>query len=102
MARRSEAAALTVLKKDLEAKGITWKDMPVAGGLAWRDVSGGQIRIGDRTIFEALSRSPYGMLMCAGPTGSGKTRMGACPRGLRRGDVLPGGSVVKVARKPAR
>jgi glucose/mannose transport system substrate-binding protein len=27
-----EAAALTVLKKDLEAKGITWKDMPVAGG----------------------------------------------------------------------
>jgi glucose/mannose transport system substrate-binding protein len=27
-----EAAALNVLKKDLEAKGITWKDMPVAGG----------------------------------------------------------------------
>ena len=27
-----EAAALTVLKQDLEAKGITWKDMPVAGG----------------------------------------------------------------------
>src|SRR4029450_6278242 len=27
-----EAASLTVLKKDLEAKGITWKDMPVAGG----------------------------------------------------------------------
>jgi len=27
-----EAAALTVLKKDLEAEGITWKDMPVAGG----------------------------------------------------------------------
>ncbi len=27
-----EAAALTVLKDDLESKGITWKDMPVAGG----------------------------------------------------------------------
>jgi glucose/mannose transport system substrate-binding protein len=27
-----EAAALDVLKKDLEAKGITWTDMPVAGG----------------------------------------------------------------------
>ena len=25
------------------------------------------------TIFEGLSRSPYGMLICAGPTGSGKT-----------------------------
>jgi glucose/mannose transport system substrate-binding protein len=27
-----EAAALDVLKKDLEGKGVTWKDMPVAGG----------------------------------------------------------------------
>ncbi len=27
-----EAAALNVLKKDLESKGITWQDMPVAGG----------------------------------------------------------------------
>ena len=27
-----EAAALNVLKKDLEAKGVTWQDMPVAGG----------------------------------------------------------------------
>ncbi len=27
-----EAAALDVLKKDLESKGITWQDMPVAGG----------------------------------------------------------------------
>ena len=27
-----EAAALNVLKEDLQAKGITWKDMPVAGG----------------------------------------------------------------------
>ena len=27
-----EAAALEVLKKDLEGKGVTWKDMPVAGG----------------------------------------------------------------------
>jgi glucose/mannose transport system substrate-binding protein len=27
-----EAAALNVLKEDLEAKGIGWKDMPVAGG----------------------------------------------------------------------
>ena len=27
-----EAAALNVLKKDLEAKGIGWADMPVAGG----------------------------------------------------------------------
>src|SRR5262245_63661200 len=27
-----EAAALNVLKQDLEAKGVTWKDMPVAGG----------------------------------------------------------------------
>ncbi|MCU0831878.1 MAG: ABC transporter substrate-binding protein [Rhizobiaceae bacterium] len=27
-----EAAALDVLKKDLESKGVTWKDMPVAGG----------------------------------------------------------------------
>ena len=27
-----EAAALNVLKKDLEAKGISWQDMPVAGG----------------------------------------------------------------------
>jgi glucose/mannose transport system substrate-binding protein len=27
-----EAAALDVLKKDLEAKGFGWKDMPVAGG----------------------------------------------------------------------
>jgi len=27
-----EAAALGVLKKDLEGKGITWLDMPVAGG----------------------------------------------------------------------
>lgn len=27
-----EAAALDVLKKDLEAKNITWTDMPVAGG----------------------------------------------------------------------
>ena len=27
-----EAAALNVLKKDLEAKGVAWKDMPVAGG----------------------------------------------------------------------
>ena len=27
-----EAAALNVLKQDLESKGITWNDMPVAGG----------------------------------------------------------------------
>ncbi|HVK91121.1 MAG TPA: ABC transporter substrate-binding protein [Mycoplana sp.] len=27
-----EASALDVLKKDLESKGITWTDMPVAGG----------------------------------------------------------------------
>src|SRR4051794_41776827 len=27
-----EAAALNVLKKDLESKGVTWADMPVAGG----------------------------------------------------------------------
>jgi glucose/mannose transport system substrate-binding protein len=27
-----EASALEVLKKDLEAKGVAWKDMPVAGG----------------------------------------------------------------------
>ena len=27
-----EAAALDVLKKDLEGKGVTWMDMPVAGG----------------------------------------------------------------------
>jgi len=27
-----EAAALEVLKKNLESQGITWKDMPVAGG----------------------------------------------------------------------
>lgn len=27
-----EAAALNILKKDLESKGVTWKDMPVAGG----------------------------------------------------------------------
>lgn len=27
-----EAAALNILKKDLESKGITWKDMPIAGG----------------------------------------------------------------------
>jgi len=27
-----EAAALNVLKKDLESKGVTWSDMPVAGG----------------------------------------------------------------------
>jgi len=27
-----EAGALTVLKDDLSTKGITWKDMPVAGG----------------------------------------------------------------------
>ena len=27
-----EAAALDVLKKDLELKGVTWADMPVAGG----------------------------------------------------------------------
>ena len=27
-----EAAALNVLKKDLESKGISWQDMPVAGG----------------------------------------------------------------------
>lgn len=27
-----EAAALNVLKEDLESKGITWADMPVAGG----------------------------------------------------------------------
>lgn len=27
-----EAAALNVLKKNLEAQGVTWKDMPVAGG----------------------------------------------------------------------
>ena len=27
-----EAAALNVLKQDLESKSITWKDMPVAGG----------------------------------------------------------------------
>ena len=27
-----EAAALNVLKKNLEAEGVTWKDMPVAGG----------------------------------------------------------------------
>ena len=27
-----EAAALDVLKKDLESKGISWVDMPVAGG----------------------------------------------------------------------
>ncbi len=27
-----EASALNVLKQDLEEKGITWKDMPVAGG----------------------------------------------------------------------
>ena len=27
-----EAAALNVLKKDLEGQGVTWQDMPVAGG----------------------------------------------------------------------
>ena len=27
-----EAAALNVLKKNLESQGVTWKDMPVAGG----------------------------------------------------------------------
>ncbi len=27
-----EAAALNVLKEDLQGKGIGWKDMPVAGG----------------------------------------------------------------------
>jgi glucose/mannose transport system substrate-binding protein len=27
-----EASALEVLKKDLESKGVTWQDMPVAGG----------------------------------------------------------------------
>src|SRR5215212_612184 len=27
-----EAAALDVLKKDLESKGVTWADMPIAGG----------------------------------------------------------------------
>ena len=27
-----EAAALDVLKKKLESQGVTWKDMPVAGG----------------------------------------------------------------------
>ncbi len=27
-----EATALDVLKKDLESKGISWTDMPVAGG----------------------------------------------------------------------
>jgi len=27
-----EAAALNVLKEDLEAQGVTWQDMPVAGG----------------------------------------------------------------------
>src|SRR5262245_4198572 len=27
-----EAAALNVLKQDLEKQGITWQDMPVAGG----------------------------------------------------------------------
>jgi glucose/mannose transport system substrate-binding protein len=27
-----EAAALNVLKEDLESKGVTWEDMPVAGG----------------------------------------------------------------------
>ena len=27
-----EAAALNVLKQDLEGQGITWRDMPVAGG----------------------------------------------------------------------
>jgi len=27
-----EAAALNVLKKDLESKGVSWRDMPVAGG----------------------------------------------------------------------
>ena len=27
-----EAAALNVLKKNLESEGVTWKDMPVAGG----------------------------------------------------------------------
>ena len=27
-----EAAALNVLKKDLESKGVSWQDMPVAGG----------------------------------------------------------------------
>ena len=27
-----EAAALNVLKQDLESKGVTWQDMPVAGG----------------------------------------------------------------------
>src|SRR6185437_11362512 len=27
-----EAAALDVLKQDLESKGVTWSDMPVAGG----------------------------------------------------------------------
>ncbi|RAI16177.1 sugar ABC transporter substrate-binding protein, partial [Rhodoblastus acidophilus] len=27
-----EAAALNVLKKQLEEEGVTWEDMPVAGG----------------------------------------------------------------------
>ena len=27
-----EAAALNVLKQDLEGQGVTWQDMPVAGG----------------------------------------------------------------------
>ena len=27
-----EAAALGVLKKDLESQGVSWNDMPVAGG----------------------------------------------------------------------
>ena len=31
-----EAAALNVLKEDLESKGVIWQDMPVAGGAAPR------------------------------------------------------------------
>ena len=42
-----EAAALDVLKKDLEGKGISWTDMPVAGGSPQRPCRAGD-RLGRR------------------------------------------------------
>ena len=48
-----EAAALDVLKKDLESKGVTWKDMPVAGGGGEAAMTALRARVADLEVRAA-------------------------------------------------
>ena len=59
-----EAAALEVLKKKLESQGITWKDMPVAGGGGEQAMAALRARVtaGDSATMVATVKKPTTLL----------------------------------------